>query len=126
MSGRPRQAANEKHVSHLPLDQVRAELAALRHRVDRLEASPRARLRRADRARLAQLLPAIGGVLGSEAFTVAELFDLAPVRLVLETLRPVQVGQLFARAIGIPIDGYVVACVGTELHRKLWTVTAAV
>ena len=119
--------------------ELQTAVAALTARVavleqDRRQEPPGNRLRRADRARLARLLPAIAGALGSEPFTVAELFEHAAVRLVLdgssenrsEPGRRAQVGRLLERAIGLPVDGYVVARVGTELHRRLWTVTAAV
>jgi hypothetical protein len=111
-------------------DALRAQLAALTARVAVLEAErvprgPQHRLRRADRARLVKLLPAIIGALGSEAFFVADLFDEPAVCLVLEALRPAQVGQLFERANGVPVEGFVVLWSGRKLQRVEWRVLAA-
>jgi len=108
--------------------ELRAAHAALAERVALLEAGKHAshRVRRADRARLARLLPAIAGALGSEEFFVSDLFDEPAVCLVLEALRPAQVGQLFERANGVPVDGFVVMWSGRKLQRVLWTVLATV
>lgn len=104
-------------------------LALLQQIADKLDAiyaaltTPKAApLRRVDRDRLARLLPAIAGALGSEVFTVNELLEHRPVRLVLDGLDARSVGRLLHRATGVPVDGYLVERVGAELHRALWRV----
>jgi hypothetical protein len=95
---------------------VREELRAARR--------PVVSLSRADRARLARILPAIGGVVGSDEFLVRELFesDAAALRLVLRGLTPIQTGRLLRRAEGRIIDAYRIERSGAELHTTLWRV----
>jgi hypothetical protein len=81
-------------------------------------------LSRADLALLGRLLPAIGGVFGSDEFAVRELFerDSAALRLVLSGLNGIRIGRLFQRAVDIPISSYLVERAGVELHAALWRV----
>jgi hypothetical protein len=85
---------------------------------------PVSTLSRPDRARLAAILPAIGGALGSELFTVRDLFesDAAAIRLVLDGATRIQIGRLLARGEGHPIDGYLVQRDGSELNVILWRI----
>jgi hypothetical protein len=86
----------------------------------------RVSLSRADRELLGRLLPAIGGVFGSEPFLARDLFEhdsaAAALRLVSAALKPRQLGRLFQRAVDIPISGYMVVRAGDELHTRLWRV----
>src|SRR5262249_54196777 len=105
------------------LDAILAEVRALRRQI---QARPRSTLSRHDRAALTRLLPAIGGVFGSEVKTVREVVASgAPaIRVVLEALglSPRSLGRLFTRADGIPIEGYLVRRDGEESHAGLWRV----
>ena len=80
--------------------------------------------------RLSRLLPVIAAALGSEWFALAELLDddYPAVRLAVTAIGipRAQIGQLFARGVGVPIDGYVLERGGIELHRRLWQVSAIV
>jgi len=87
--------------------------------------TPAPTLNRTDRARLAALFPAIAGVYGSEPFTCRDLVDdeAGPaLRLVVAGLDARQLGSLFARAVGVVVDGYVLERAGSELHTRLWRV----
>jgi hypothetical protein len=101
--------------------EMMAELQAIR---GLLEQRSRPGLSRIDRARLARMLPAIAGVYGSDLFVTRELFerDAPAIRLVLAGLNPKQVGRLFARADGQPIDGYLIESQGSETNVRLWRV----
>jgi hypothetical protein len=81
-------------------------------------------LSREDRARLARLLPAIAGALGSEPFLARDLFEHAApaVRLVRRGLTPRRIGRLFRRAAGEAVAGYLVEAVDVELGAVLWRV----
>jgi hypothetical protein len=82
---------------------------------------------RADRARLAAILPAIAGALGSEPFASRDLKadDAAPaLRVVLKGLTVKSIGRLLARAEGIPIGGLLVERCGVEINVTLWRVVA--
>jgi hypothetical protein len=85
---------------------------------------PSSPLSRADRERLATLLPAIGGVFGSDVFLVRELFEseASALTLVLRGLNARQVGRLLRRAADQVIDGYLIQRHGHELHATLWCV----
>lgn len=103
----------------------RAVLDALRAIRAALEQRPRpSHLTRGDRDRLAAILPAAGGVFGSELFLTRDLFasEAAALRLVLRGLNPMQVGRLFRRADGQAIDGYLMQRVGCELNTALWRI----
>jgi hypothetical protein len=101
-----------------------AKVDALQATVDRMAANPRSTLSRADRRTLAKLLPAAGGVFGSEPFATRELFerDAPALRIVMRGLERLKVGRLLLRAVGHDIDGYLVERVGDELHRALWRI----
>jgi hypothetical protein len=83
-------------------------------------------LARADRAHLGRLLPAIGGVFGSDLFVVSELVEAAQpaLRLVCAGLSTKQLGRLLLRASKHPqgIDGYHVQACGVEVGATLWCV----
>jgi hypothetical protein len=86
-------------------------------------------LTRADRMRLAPMLPAIAGALGSEPFTSRDLVadDAAPaLRVVCGTLSIKQIGRLLARAEATPIDGWLVERCGVEINVTLWRIVRAV
>ena len=73
---------------------------------------------------LAQLLPPIGAVFGSERFTIGELkaHPNAGLRLVIAERSSTAIGQLFARYDGRPVGGYVVIRAGSLGTRSLWKV----
>jgi hypothetical protein len=75
-------------------------------------------LSRDDARLLAKLLPAAGGVFGSEPFLARDLFDseAAAVKLVTRGLNVRQVGRLFRRGEGQAIDGYAIQRDGEELN----------
>jgi hypothetical protein len=110
------------------LHELRDRLAALERRLDALEASAAStcrRLRPTDRDRLARLLPAIIGALGSQPFAVRELQGPA-VALAAAGLSPRSIGRLFLRADGLPVAGFVVLRVGDEGGCALWSVRQVV
>ena len=106
------------------LDDVVAELRAIRKVLERQQCCADSSLSRADRATLARLLPAIGGAVGSELFSSAEIcaHTAAAVRLVCAGLTVKQLGKLLARATDKPIDGYLVQREGTEAGAVLWRI----
>jgi hypothetical protein len=119
--------SQENHVAHVTdptaatTDDIMRELLALRVLVERLVSKRPEPLTRADHDRLAKILPAVGGVFGSEWFLVRELFasPAAAVRLVLRGLNARQVGRLLRRGEGVVVDGYLVQRGGIELHARL-------
>lgn len=119
----PRHTDNRPAISFQ--DAVLAELRAIRQLLERQQRP--SSLTRADRTALARLLPAVGGVFGSDLFMVRELFEstAAAVRLVLEGCNPKQVGRLLRRAEGVPIAGLMVQRDGSELHAALWRIVRA-
>ena len=103
------------------LDELRAIRVAL-------ERQPRpSHLTRGDRDRLAAILPAIAGSVGSDLFTAKELLEqhTPAVRLVLGHLTARQLGRLLQRAEGARVAGYTVQRDGTEVGAVLWRVLAA-
>jgi hypothetical protein len=103
------------------LDELRAIRAALERP---REVSP---MTRADRTKLAALLPALAGALGSEPFASRDLVadDAAPaLRVVLKGLTVKQIGRLLARAEGMPINRLMVERYGVEINVMLWRVVA--
>lgn len=104
------------------LVEVLAELRAIRTALE--TPRPVSTLTRSDRARLAAILPAVGGVLGSELFTVRDLFEsaAAAIRLVLHGMNRKQIGRLLARGEGQAVDGYLVQRDGSELGVILWRI----
>lgn len=133
MAARPPQIAAQTP-SELLLLAVLTEIRGLREdqnehfRLLRLaleqDRRPLSILSRADRGLLAQLLPAIGGVLGSDLFLVRDLFeaDASALRVALGALTRKQVGRLLRRGEGQPVDNYLVERQGTETHATLWRV----
>jgi hypothetical protein len=107
------------------LRELVAEVRGLR--ADQRERRPASSLSRADRAVLARLLPAAGGVFGSEPFLTRDLFesDSAALTLVLRGLNVRQVGRLFRRGEGQAIDGYMIQRDGKELNAILWRILKA-
>jgi glutathione S-transferase len=105
---------------------IAGELRGLR--ADLARQRPGASLSRADRDRLARLLPAVAGAFGSEPYVVNELPDAVAVRVVLDELglTAKQLGRLFHRGVGLPIGRLVVERAGVELHRTLWRVVGVV
>jgi hypothetical protein len=73
------------------------------------------------------LLPAAGGVFGSEPFLTRDLFesDAAAVKVVTCGLNVRQVGRLFRRGEGQAIDGYMIQRDGEELNAILWRILKA-
>jgi hypothetical protein len=73
---------------------------------------------------LAQLLPPIGAVFGSDRFTIGELraHPNAGLRLVIAERSSTAIGQLFSRFDGRPVGGYVVIRAGNLGTRSLWKV----
>lgn len=105
------------------LDAVLDELRAIRHLLEQRRPS---RLTREDRARLTTLLPALGGVFGSELFVAREVLEHpAPaLRLVRGELSARSIGRLLQRAEGEAVQGYTVERAGTEVGSTLWRVLA--
>lgn len=100
-------------------------VARIEAKLDRLlEGARKPTLRRADRERLASILPAIGGAIGSDSFAVRDLFEEgAPaLQLVLGGMSIKAVAQLFSRGADLLIDGYVVQRSHRELNAQLWRV----
>lgn len=97
-------------------------LAAIERRLALLERGRS--LSRSDRDALARILPAVAGALGSELFTVREVFerDAPGLRVVLRGRSSRAVGRLFARAAAQDVNGYVVERVSVERHAALWRV----
>jgi hypothetical protein len=93
-------------------------------RADQRERRPVSALSRSDRALMARLLPAAGGVFGSEQFLTRDLFEseAAAVKLVTRGLNVRQVGRLFRRGEGQAIDGYMIQRDGAELNAILWRI----
>jgi hypothetical protein len=108
------------------LAELRGMRADLRSNVTHVQHLPTS-LSRTDQARLARLLPAIAGALGSEEFTSRDLacHSAPALRLVLRGLSAKSIGRLLARADGVPtIDGWVVERRGVEINVALWRVVA--
>jgi hypothetical protein len=107
------------------LSEILSELRAIRVALERPQRSASV-LTRADRAMLAKMLPAIGGVFGSETFSSRDLAeDTRPaVRLVVRGLSVKQIGKLFSRADGIPIEGLMVRRQGVEFQVTVWQIVA--
>jgi hypothetical protein len=99
-----------------------AEVRGLRSDLRRERPAPS--LTREDRDRLARILPAVAGAVGSELFNSAELceHDAAAVRLVCAGVSAKQLGRLLRRAVDTPISGYVVRRQGTEAGAVLWQI----
>ncbi len=110
------------------LARIEVNQARLEMKLDQLLAAcPRPTLRRADRTRLASILPAVTGVFGSEPFATRDLFEQAAPALdiVLAGMNTKSIAQLFSRSAGQDIEGYVVQHAGRELNAKLWRVVRA-
>jgi hypothetical protein len=109
-----------------PLETLLRELVAGQRQIIALLEQQRrpSHLTREDRDRLAQMLPVVGGVFGSELFLVRELFEseAAALRLVLRAVNAKQVGRLLRRGEGQASDGYVIQRDGFEMHAVLWRV----
>jgi hypothetical protein len=114
MSGRPPDAVSLRDI----LD----ELRLIRQAIERPR--PESSLSRTDRETLTRLLPAIGGAVGSELFSSAEIceHDAAGLRLVCAGLTVKQLGRLLARAADQPISGYMVLRESKEAGAVLWRV----
>jgi hypothetical protein len=86
------------------------------------------RLSRADRDRLARILPVVAGAVGSAPFLARELLEhpSAGLGLVLAGSSSRSLGRLLRRAEGQPVAGYVVEQVGIEAGAKLWSVSKVV
>jgi hypothetical protein len=84
-------------------------------------------LSRGDRALLQRALPAIAGVYGPATFSSRDLVedDAPAVRLVLRGLSVKRISKLFARSVGIPIDGLLVRKHSVELQVTQWQIVAA-
>ena len=101
-----------------------AELQAIRRL---LEDRPRpAALSRADRARLARLLPVIGASFGSEPFASRDVFDDAGARVVLRGCSSKAIGKLLGQGVGVPINGSLIERAGVEIGIALWRVVRVV
>jgi hypothetical protein len=103
---------------------VLAELRAIRAALEQRQVSLMTRI---DRAKLAAMLPAIAGALGSEPFASRDLVadDAAPaLRLVFNGLTVKSISKLLARAEGVPIGGFMVERSGVEINVTLWRVVA--
>jgi hypothetical protein len=109
------------------LHQVLAGQTAILAALERGQKRPPSHLTRADRDRLARMLPAVMGVFGSEErFSSRDLAeDTRPaVRLVVRGLSVKKISKLFGRADGIPINGLMVQKQGEEFQVAVWRVVA--
>ena len=79
-----------------------------------------------DRAVLARLLPAVGGVYGAETFTARDLTedDRPAVRLVVRGQSVKRLAKLLARADGLAIDGLTLQRMGLEYQVTTWRIVA--
>jgi hypothetical protein len=110
-----------------PIEVWQAVLIELRAIRQALEQPRRpSHLTRTDRDRLAKILTAIAGAIGSELFLVRELFEheSAGLRLVLADLNAKQLGRLLQRAEGAIVGGFTVQRDGSECGSVLWRVLA--
>ena len=107
------------------LDDVLTELHGLRALLQ--DRGP-SRLSRADRDRLARILPVVAGLMGSAPFLARELLEhpSAGLGLVLAGSSSRSLGRLLRRAEGQPVAGYVVEQVGIEGGAVLWSVSKVV
>jgi hypothetical protein len=105
------------------LVEIRAELAALRARVEHLEREQPSRLSRRDRDRLQRLLP-VWAAFGSAAVLVRELAAHPSVQLVVGDLPAGRIGCLLRRAAGRSIDGFTITHAGVENNAALWQLLA--
>jgi hypothetical protein len=116
----------------IALEQARQDtkLDAILQAVERRDRSRRpAPLSREGLGILRRILPAVVGVRGSEGaerLTSRDLVeDEAPaIRLAVGQLTAKQIGKLFARAEGIPIDGLMVQRDGVDFHVTAWRIVA--
>jgi hypothetical protein len=112
-----------------PIDQT-ALLLDIVARLKRIEAAierlgqQHKPLSRADRQTLARILPAVAGVFGSEPFLASEVeeHESPGLQLVRAGMTARSIGRLLRRAVGIPIDGYVVERLSSEAGAVLWSV----
>jgi hypothetical protein len=103
------------------LTAILGELRFIRQALERGQRSP---LKQFDREALGRLLPAIGGVLGGEHFLAAEIeaHQAPAIRVARRSLNAKQLGRLFRRANGIPVEGYMVSEQSSEGGAILWQV----
>lgn len=107
---------------------LQATVDALARRVQAIEERLRASLSRADRERLARLLPAWSGTLGSSWMTAREVVEhpSPALRLTVGGLNARSLGRLASRATGIPVGGLVIESGGMEGGVGLWSVRAVI
>lgn len=103
------------------LEQLVAEVRGLRADLAR-DRRPLSHLSRDDRERLARILPAVGGALGSDLFTARELVEhrSPALRVALHALNAKQLGRLLQRAEGRPLGAFIVQRDGVEVGAVLW------
>ena len=115
------------------LAELTAEVRALRSEVAALRVP---RLAPADCATLARLLPAIREAVGPRVFSIGDLAEHArlptPEALALrDALGPLdagatrRLGKLFARALGVHVEGLLVQHVGEDRDGATWMIGAA-
>jgi hypothetical protein len=107
-----------------------AMLALLREmnaRLERIELrlSTR-RVSRDDYSILMKLLPAVGGRIGSDYFTTAQLLADPVFKALLEELNARQVGKLLRRSVDVDVDGLCVQHVTSEHNACLWQVVSVI
>ena len=93
----------------------------------RQQQRPTSTLSREDRSTLARLLPAIGGVYGSDQFSSRDLAeDTRPaVRLVVRGWSVKRISKLFARADGISSNGLMVQKQGVKFQVTVWQIVGS-
>ena len=108
------------------LDDVLAELRAIRQLLEQRPEPATACLSRDDRQRLARLLPVLGATYGDEGFTSRDCReDEAPaLRLVLGKMSVKAIAKLLGRAEGTAIDGLMVRRLRMEFQVIVWQVVA--
>jgi hypothetical protein len=87
---------------------------------------PPSHLTRADRDRLATILPVIGATLGSEPILTRDVLedDAPALRLVLKGISARSLGRLLQRAEGAVIGGHTVQRAGVDAGAVVWRVLA--
>jgi hypothetical protein len=122
-------AAPAEGVDMGPLLELVAAVLRVEAKLDRLLAQrrPASTLSREDYTRLARLLPAVGGQLGSEPFIASEVIehDSPAVRVAARGLSARQLGRLLRRATGQPVAGLVIERLGSEAGAAIWRLLRA-
>ena len=72
---------------------------------------------------LKRLLPGIAGKWGSAPFRTKEVFEDPVLSQLLSAKNRHEIGNMFRRSVGVPVDNYVVNRSVTESGARLWVVS---